>query len=542
MHLQVAGAALDVFAKEPPPASAAALLAHPNVICTPHLGASTNEAQVNVAKDIASQMADALDNKSFVGVVNASNLSFLSRPDLAAYTSMAERVGSLQAQLMSGKLKKIQLTLQGPLVSDPAVASALKTAVLKGLLTVTQGLGQVNYINTPYLAQELGIEVVEKVSPKSLAYTNLINVAFETDAETRSISASVFSDNEPRLVAIDGFSVDVTPRGEMIFFNNTDKPGVLNRVTNVLGAAGINIANFGLGRHSVGGDALGVLTVDNPVSAEVVKQLTELPNVRNVRTASIPSMDVAPRVQEAPSSSAITDEKLAAGLHVAGVPKPTVRPSSPNFGSGPTKKRTGWSLAALSDAALGRSHRSKLGKDKLKRAIDKTRALLDLPKDYYCGLVPASDTGAFEMAMWSLLGPKPVSSVHFESFGSGWHTDLTKQLKIKDVREHKAGYGDLPDLTKVDTKNTDVIYTWNGTTSGVMVPNGDWIAADRTGLTLCDATSAIFSQPVDIAKNDAITYSWQKVRQRIMSDDGRAVDDFDLECTRGSLPRVVATD
>jgi D-3-phosphoglycerate dehydrogenase len=521
---KVAGAALDVFSKEPPPPAVKPLLEHPNVICTPHLGASTNEAQVNVARDIAQQIADALDNKAFVGVVNATNLSFLSRPDLAAYTSMAERVGILQAQLMQGKLKKVQLSLQGPLVSDAAVASALKTAVLKGLLTVTQGLGTVNYVNTPYLAADLGIEVVEKVSPKSSAYTNLLNVTFETDAETRSISASVFTDNEPRLVSVDGFAVDVTPRGEMIFFQNTDKPGVLNRVTNVLGRSNINIANFGLGRHGVGGEALGVLTVDNPVPAEVVQQLRELPNVRNVRVASIPAMDVAPRVQggsgasgasgassnNGASRSALSDERAAAGLHVQGVPKPTVRPSSANFGSGPTKKRPGWSLAALSDAALGRSHRSKLGKDKLKRAIDKTRSILNLPKDYYCGLVPASDTGAFELAMWTMLGPKPVDSVHFESFGSGWHTDLTKQLKLTDVVEHKADYGSLPDLSKVN-KAHDVIYTWNGTTSGVMVPNADWIAADRTGLTICDATSAVFSQPVDILKNDVITYSWQKV-------------------------------
>ena len=502
---KVAGAALDVFSSEPPPPSAAALLAHPNVICTPHLGASTSEAQVNVARDIASQMADALEKRAFVGVVNATNLSLLSRPDLAAYTGMAERVGMLQAQLMTGKLRKIEIKLQGPLVSEASVASALKTAVLKGLLTTTQGeAGAVNYVNTPFLAEQLGIEVVTRESAKSEVYTNLVTVIFETAAEgPRSISASVFSGNEPRLVDFDGFDVDINPRGDMIFFNNQDKPGVLNRVTSVLGDAGINIASFGLGRHQIGGEALGVLSVDNPVPAAVLAKLRELPQVRNVRVASIPAADNAvPRVKGGAAAAGVGGESGA---------KPSERPSSANFGSGPTKKRPGWSLAALSDAALGRSHRSKLGKDKLKRAIDMTRSLLALPKDYLCGIVPGSDTGAYEMAMWTMLGPRAVESVHFESFGAGWHTDLTKQLKLADVREHTAAYGALPDLSKVDTKERDVCFTWNGTTSGVRVPNADWISAERKGITINDATSAVFSQPVDFAKCDVTTYSWQKV-------------------------------
>jgi len=443
------------------------------------------------------------------GVVNASNLSFLSRPELAAYTSIAERLGSLQAQLMTGKLSKVHLTLQGPLVSDPAVASALKTAVLKGLLAVTQGPGAVNYVNTPVLAAELGIEVVEKVSPKSLNYTNLLTVGFETDVEARSIAASVFDNADARLVQIDEFKVDVNPRGEMLFFNNLDKPGILSRITNVLSRASVNIAHFGLGRHAVGGEALGVLTVDTPLPEEVLAQIRDLPNVRNVRTASLQAVDLTPRVSE-DSSTAVLDERLAAGLRVAAAPKPTVRPASPAFGSGPTKKRPGWSLSALSDAAVGRSHRSKLGKEKLKRAIDMTRDILQLPADYVCGIVPASDTGAYEMAMWNLLGERPVDSVHFESFGSGWHTDATKQLKLKEVHEHTAPYGKLPDLSKTSADH-DILFTWNGTTSGVMVPNGKWISAERKGLTLCDATSAVFSQAVDFPKCDVTTYSWQKV-------------------------------
>jgi len=188
---------------------------------------------------------------------------------------------------------------------------------------------------------------------------------------------------------------------------------------------------------------------------------------------------------------------------------PSVRPAVPHFSSGPCAKRPGWSLQALTDALLGRSHRSKVGKAKLKRAIDLTRELLGVPADYRIGIVPASDTGAVEMAMWSLLGARPVTMLAWESFGEGWVTDVAKQLKLKDAKILKAGYGELPDLSKVDFA-TDVVFTWNGTTSGVRVPNADWIAADRAGLTICDATSACFSQPLEFAKLDVVTFSWQK--------------------------------
>src|SRR3954449_13378521 len=188
---------------------------------------------------------------------------------------------------------------------------------------------------------------------------------------------------------------------------------------------------------------------------------------------------------------------------------PAVRPACPHFSSGPCAKRPGWSLQALTDAVLGRSHRSKIGKAKLKRAIDLTREILEVPADYRIGIVPASDTGAVEMALWSLLGARPVTMLAWESFGEGWVTDVAKQLKLKDVKVLKAGYGELPDLSKIDFA-TDVVFTWNGTTSGVRVPNGDWIAADRAGLTICDATSACFSQPLDFPKLDVVTFSWQK--------------------------------
>jgi len=191
------------------------------------------------------------------------------------------------------------------------------------------------------------------------------------------------------------------------------------------------------------------------------------------------------------------------------IPKPGLRPATPHFSSGPCAKRPGWSLQVLTDAVLGRSHRSKIGKAKLKRAIDLTREVLQVPAEYRIGIVPASDTGAVEMALWSLLGARPVTVLAWESFGEGWVTDITKQLKLKDVAVVSAPYGELPDLTKIDPA-TDIVFTWNGTTSGVRVPNGDWIAADRQGLTICDATSASFAQKLDWPKLDVVTFSWQK--------------------------------
>jgi phosphoserine aminotransferase len=191
-------------------------------------------------------------------------------------------------------------------------------------------------------------------------------------------------------------------------------------------------------------------------------------------------------------------------------PMPGVRPAIPHFSSGPCAKRPGWSLQALTDAALARSHRAKLGKGKLKRAIDLTREILGVPADYRIGIVPASDTGAVEMALWSLLGARPVTMLAWESFGEGWVSDVQKELKLKQLTVLKAPYGELPDLAKVDW-STDVVFTWNGTTSGVRVPDGGWIAADRAGLAICDATSAAFAQRLDWPKLDVVTFSWQKV-------------------------------
>ena len=189
---------------------------------------------------------------------------------------------------------------------------------------------------------------------------------------------------------------------------------------------------------------------------------------------------------------------------------PQVRPHNPRFSSGPCTKRPGWSLDALADAPLGRSHRASTGKSKLKQAIDLTAELLGVPDDYRVGIVPASDTGAVEMALWSLLGERPVTMLAWESFGAGWVTDVVKQLKLDNATVLNAPYGEIVDLASVDF-DQDVVFTWNGTTSGVRVPNADFIPGDREGLTICDATSAAFAQHLDFEKLDVVTFSWQKV-------------------------------
>src|SRR5688500_11376662 len=188
--------------------------------------------------------------------------------------------------------------------------------------------------------------------------------------------------------------------------------------------------------------------------------------------------------------------------------KPISRPARPYFSSGPCAKPPGWSPEKLDTRVLGRSHRSALGKARLADAIDRTHALLGLPSDYRLGIVPASDTGAMEMALWSLLGPRPVTMLAWESFGAGWVTDVVKQLGL-DAEVRTADYGKIAELSGIDWAG-DAVFTWNGTTSGVRVPDGDWIAADRTGLSICDATSAAFAQQIDWPKVDVGTFSWQK--------------------------------
>ena len=221
--------------------------------------------------------------------------------------------------------------------------------------------------------------------------------------------------------------------------------------------------------------------------------------------------------------------------------KPAVRPLRPHFSSGPCAKPPGWSPNLLDTRLLGRSHRSAAGKARLEEAIDRTRALLELPADYRLGIVPASDTGAVEMALWSLLGPRPVTLLAWESFGAGWVTDVVKQLKL-DAQVRTADYGELPDLSGIDPAS-DIVFTWNGTTSGVRVPDADWVAAGRTGLTICDATSAAFAQAIDWPKIDVGTFSWQKAlggeaAHGMIVLSPRAVERLEREPAGRPLPKI----
>jgi phosphoserine aminotransferase len=222
--------------------------------------------------------------------------------------------------------------------------------------------------------------------------------------------------------------------------------------------------------------------------------------------------------------------------------KPATRPENPNFSSGPCAKRPGWTPATLADALVGRSHRSKPGKARINDVMAKSRALLGLPDDYRIGIVPASDTGAVEMALWSLLGARGVDLLSWESFGAGWVTDVVKQLKLTDTRTLDAPYGALPDLSAVDF-DRDVVFTWNGTTSGVCVPNGDWIPADRAGLTICDATSAACAMDLPWDKLDVTTYSWQKVlggeaQHGVLILSPRAVERLESYSPPWPLPKI----
>lgn len=222
--------------------------------------------------------------------------------------------------------------------------------------------------------------------------------------------------------------------------------------------------------------------------------------------------------------------------------QPNTRPQNPHFSSGPCNKRPGWTLSALNDAPVGRSHRAKIGKAKLEEAINLSRKILGLPDDYLLGIVPGSDTGAFEMAMWTMLGERGIDVLSWESFGEGWAGDIKSQLKLTDVRYFNSPYGEIPDLKQVDT-DRDVIFTWNGTTSGVKVPNGDWIKADREGLTFCDATSAVFAMDLPWQKLDVVTYSWQKVlggegAHGVLILSPRAVKRLETYVPQRPLPKV----
>lgn len=502
----VAGAALDTLEVEPPVEASLELRKHPNIVMTPHLGASTFDAQERVAKAIAENMCDIYDGGAFVGVVNAPDLGAIARQEhVVPYVLLAEKIGSMQAQLLlNNKIGSITINLRGKDVADSKLTDVVKSAVIKGALTEL-GIQNVSFVNAISIAEEMGLRVLLNLSENTEAgsgFTNTLGVELEIDGllnASRVIQGTVFGKTELRITKIDGYSVDLPPGENILLFNNIDEPGVLKRVVEKLASANVNIASFSLGRKNRGSKAMSVLVLDTPLPQELLESFAKNTDVSNVMQIKLrETIDPNFRVRSAQGP-------------VVGSRKPVNKPRNPEFSSGPCKKRPGYALTSLRTDVLGRSHRSKLGKSRLKKAIEDTKRILGVPEDYYCGIVPASDTGAFEMAMWNMLGERPIDACYWESFGKGWYEDTTKHLKLKDsVREFKADYGHLPNLEATNPDH-DILFTYNGTTSGVRVPNLDWICADRKGLTFNDATSAAFAMDIEWPKVDVTTFSWQKV-------------------------------
>lgn len=500
----VAGASLDTFEVEPPLDSTLELRQHPNVVVTPHLGASTFDAQERVAKAIAVNICDILDGFSFNGVVNAPNYGSIAKNEaIIPFLTLAERIGSIQGQLLANnKMGGINISLTGKDITDSSLTVPFKAAVLKGALS-SLNLENVTYVNSIHIAEELGLKVKISTSHNTHTdspYTNTIGVELDIEGSlnsTRLIQGTVFGKNEQRITQIDDFDVDIPPGENMLFFNNLDRPGVLHEIVNKVSNADINISHFSLGRKNRGGKAMGAIVIDTPLPMDILEKIRESASINNLVQIKI-DKTIDPTLKRNTTQG-----------HVNSASKPSVKPRSPEFSSGPCKKRPGYNLMNLNTEVLGRSHRSKLGKSRLKKSIEMTKEILGIPKDYLVGIVPGSDTGAFEMAMWNTLGPRPVDACYWESFGKGWKDDAIKHLKLSSVRDISADYGHLPDLTQANPQN-DIMFTYNGTTSGVKVPNLDWIKEEREGLTFNDCTSAAFAMDIDWNKCDVSTFSWQK--------------------------------
>ncbi|CAI5712350.1 unnamed protein product [Peronospora farinosa] len=517
---KVAGMAFDINTPSPPSETWKKLVNHENVIVTPHIGALTTDAQEKVARDLAYKVNDALAGKSYKGVVNAPNIDFDRREELMPLLSLAEKLGSMQAQLLDdSRLKRVLVIAEGPKVTSSELSGQLVKGVMKGLLSHMLE-EEVTFTNAKQLADVMGIQTVEHKHDEASgsSFSDQLTVIFEKENGTsKKITGTVFGKNQLRFVSFDDLPMDAIPSGSMLLFNNTDQPGVLHKVTSVLAKHKINIGCFGLAREEHGTAAVGVLNVDEAIPDAVMEELEALGMLTNLRRVNLLELDTAVSggIWEKflkPSASSAEEETNAvdAGVEIVRHPKPRVKPASPNFGSGPCKKRPGYSLASIPDIVLGRSHRSKLGKGLLEEAIVRSKKILKLPEDYLLGIVPASDTGAFEMAMWSMLGERPVDVCYWESFGKQWFKDVTTELKLDNVREFGAPFGQIPDFSQVSCDH-DVLFTWNGTTSGVRVPNADWIPDDRKGLIFNDATSAAFAMDIPWNKIDVCTFSWQKV-------------------------------
>jgi D-3-phosphoglycerate dehydrogenase len=525
---KVAGAAMDVYETEPPPETSLALFRHPRVIATPHLGASTDEAQDKVAKEIAMNMINSFEGRSVAGVVNSRLLSELhARKDLHPFIELTERIGSLQSQIAGGEhIKSVSLRTRGPALKD--TRNLLRVALIKGLLTPLTTVA-LNMINAPAMAEELGLEVTETHEMAASLHTNSVTatVTFSNGTERKIVGTCVGS-GRPRIVQIDNHQLDLNPEGTALIFDNLDKPGTLASIAAVLAESGINISSLALSRDVPGGRATNVLGVDSRVPAATLEAVRKVLNVSNLIAISLPPLRPPPRTSGGGSA----------------IPPPTAVPTDPCFSSGPCPKRPGYDAAALRTDTFGRSHRSKLGVARLAEVGDLSRKILGVPKDYYIGMLAGSDTGAFEAAMWNMIGPRDVDVFHWEAFGKDWAHDVQDVLGVdegKQVRVHSAPFGKLPEL-KTDG-SADVVFTWNGTTSGVKVPNADWIPAERDGLVFCDATSAVFAMDLDWPKLDVVTWSWQKA----LGSEGahgmivlspRAVARLEAQPARRGLPKI----
>jgi phosphoserine aminotransferase len=486
-------------------------------------------------------MSNILDGGAFVGVMNSPDLSVLkNRPLIMPFVQLAERIGAMQAQLLgSNKISSMTINLMGKDVSDSKVVDVLKASVLKGALAVLQDAYSISYVNATAIADELGLIVAVNASsytPKSGGYKNEISVDFEMEGflnMQRNVKGTVFGIDDVRVTEIDGYTVDMPSADYVLLFNNNDKPGALRKIAERLYAQSVNIGHFSLGRKGLPGTkAMGAVTIDSPLSPDMLQAWNK--KGTDIGVSNLVQLDF----------TGITDLTFRNDKadEVSGLPKPAVKPIHPEFSSGPCKKRPGYELSRLRTDVLGRSHRSKIGKSRLKRSLDETRRILGVPDDFLIGIVPASDTGAYEMAMWNMLGERPVDTCFWESFGEGWKDDATKHLKLKDVREFKAEYGEIPDFASTNPDH-DILFTYNGTTSGARVRDLDWISDDRKGLTFNDATSAAFAMDIDWKKCDVTTFSWQKAlggegAHGVMILSPRAVKRLETYQSGRPLPKI----
>ncbi|KRX10408.1 Pyridoxal phosphate-dependent transferase [Pseudocohnilembus persalinus] len=500
---QVGGAALDVFSEEPPKSPILKrLISHKKVVSTPHLGASTGEAQVKVAQSIAQQISEAFLGQSLFGVVNAPvGYELAMNPGFQPYIALGQKIGSFQGQMMeqSFSVKKIEIQYFGEFLQRSA--QVVTSAVLAGLLNSFQGDVKYNLMNSQVQAANLGLQIQQNFNPEHSITKNVIGVIFEGEVngvklQKKLLGSCYGANKDSYLIGIDDYEVFLPLDGHILVEKHQDTPGVLADTTRIMAQNNYNIQNLYLGRNKIDGTAISGVQVDRPISEEIRGLIQNTNHVNQAYKIHINKVTF----------------KFSSKQKIE---KPNQKPQNPNFSSGPCSKHPEFDLKnfALKDSmkVLGRSHRSKLGKQRIALALEKTRKILNIPENYKIALVPGSDTGAVEMAMWSMLGPKTVDVAYWESFGKGWYTDVKDHLKLKCNKISTDNYGELPDLSQVNPKN-DLVFVYNGTTSGVKVKNLDFISENREGLVIADCTSGIFAQNIGpYSKIDVLTFSWQKV-------------------------------